>query len=89
MRDEGRMPFLLNYYHYFIRPCATSLIPGEGERLQNLQEEKRFHSDVDMREEFDSCLSWETRFFQGRGLPWQMRTVEAGWGGKCFDMPSQ
>lgn len=57
MRDEGRMPFLLNYYRYFIRPCATSLIPGEGERLQDLQEEKRFRSDVDMREEFDSCLS--------------------------------
>lgn len=57
MRDEGRMPFLLNYYHYFIRTFATSLIPGDGERLQNLQEEKRFRSDVDMREEFDSCLS--------------------------------
>lgn len=51
------MPFLLNYYHYFIRTFATSLIPGDGERLQNLQEEKRFRSDVDMREEFDSCLS--------------------------------
>ena len=45
---------------------------------------------MDVREESDSCLSWEIGFFRGRGLLWQMKNVEVGQGRKCFEnMPSQ
>ena len=37
------------------------------EKVANVREEKRFHSDVAMREEFDSWWSLGGRFFRGRG----------------------
>lgn len=57
------------------------------ENVANLQEEKRFHSDFDVREEFDNCFSLEIGFFRGRGYDGERGT---GLGGKCFEnMSSQ
>ena len=49
------------------------------ENVANLQEEKRFRSDFDVREEFDNCFTLEIGFFQGRGYDGRWRTWNRTW----------
>lgn len=84
---EWRTYAFLNYYHYFIRHCATSLLLDEEKGCGLKKKEKRFSSDFDVTEEFDSCLSIGMGFF----LRGELReaicsvTVDSGELGACWE----
>lgn len=81
---EWRTYAFLNYYHYFIRHCATSLLSDEEKGCGLKKKEKRFSSDFDVTEEFDSCLSIGMGFFLRGELREAILLCYSGqWGAGC------
>ena len=75
VRNEGCTPFSLNYYHYFIWHCATSLIPGEGERSK-LTGRKEIPFRLWCERGVWQLFHFGDRIFPREGLRWKMENME-------------